>query len=97
MRSFQDSHRADALAGEAATRTRCSGDKVPGVHRPDDGAELHPRSRPAICPTICKPLLGPLNRYAPWLVGEGGVEIGPIPAGMPVNLIANLDLHAGRR
>ncbi|MET0497292.1 MAG: hypothetical protein ABW106_03350 [Steroidobacteraceae bacterium] len=31
-------------------------------------------------------------RYAPWLFGEDGIEIGPIPAGTPVNLIANLDL-----
>ncbi len=29
---------------------------------------------------------------APWLFGEGGVEIGPIPTGTPINLIANLDL-----
>jgi hypothetical protein len=31
-------------------------------------------------------------RIAPWLFGDGGVEIGPIPVGTPINLIANLDL-----
>jgi hypothetical protein len=32
------------------------------------------------------------HRALPWLFGEGGIEIGPIPAGTPVNLLANLDL-----
>jgi hypothetical protein len=34
----------------------------------------------------------PLKRWFPWLFGEEGVEIGPIPAGTPVNLLANLSL-----
>jgi hypothetical protein len=34
----------------------------------------------------------PLKRWLPWIFGEEGVEIGPIPAGTPVNLIANLNL-----
>jgi hypothetical protein len=34
----------------------------------------------------------PLKRWFPWLFGEEGVELGPIPAGTPVNLIANLSL-----
>jgi hypothetical protein len=34
----------------------------------------------------------PLKRWFPWLFGEEGVEVGPIPAGTPVNLIANLSL-----
>ena len=34
----------------------------------------------------------PLKRWLPWIFGEEGVEIGPIPAGTPVNLIANLSL-----
>jgi hypothetical protein len=34
----------------------------------------------------------PLKRWFPWLFGPEGVEIGPIPAGTPVNLIANLSL-----
>jgi hypothetical protein len=28
----------------------------------------------------------------PWLFSEDGIQIGPIPAGTPVNLLANLDL-----
>jgi len=34
----------------------------------------------------------PLKRLFPWLFGEDGIEVGPIPAGTPVNLIANLSL-----
>ncbi len=37
-------------------------------------------------------MLGFGHRFFPWLFGEGGVEIGPIPAGTPVDLLANLDL-----
>ena len=33
-----------------------------------------------------------LKRVFPWLLGEEGLEIGPIPAGTPVNLLANLSL-----
>jgi hypothetical protein len=32
------------------------------------------------------------KRVFPWLFGEEGIEVGPIPAGTPVNLIANLSL-----
>jgi hypothetical protein len=32
------------------------------------------------------------NRWFPWLVSEGDVQIGPIPKGTPVNLLANLQL-----
>ena len=34
----------------------------------------------------------PLKRLFPWLFGPEGLEVGPIPAGTPVNLIANLSL-----
>jgi hypothetical protein len=34
----------------------------------------------------------PLNRWFPWLFGAGGIEVGPIPVGTPVNLLANLSL-----
>lgn len=43
-------------------------------------------------PDFLKPLLGPGERWFPWLFGGGGVKIGPIPAGTPVNLLANIDL-----
>jgi hypothetical protein len=34
---------------------------------------------------------GFLSRFAPWAFGESGVEIGPIPVGTPVNLLANIN------
>ena len=34
----------------------------------------------------------PLSRWFPWLFGTGGIEVGPIPVGTPVNLLANLSL-----
>jgi hypothetical protein len=40
-------------------------------------------------------LAGMLNfgeHHFPWLFGEGGIEIGPIPSGTPVDLLANLSI-----
>jgi hypothetical protein len=31
------------------------------------------------------------QKVAPWLFGDGGIEIGPIPEGTPVGLLANLN------
>jgi hypothetical protein len=36
-------------------------------------------------------LLGFGERFAPWIFGDGGIEIGPIPAGAPVALVASLN------
>jgi hypothetical protein len=39
--------------------------------------------------------LGTLHRWLPWLVSEDkAIELGPIPKGVPVNLLANLKLRA---
>jgi hypothetical protein len=43
-------------------------------------------------PDFLKPLVSPGSRFFPSIFGEGGLEIGPIPAGTPVDLLANLDL-----
>jgi hypothetical protein len=32
------------------------------------------------------------QRLTPALIGDGGIEIGPIPAGMPVNLLTNVNV-----
>lgn len=44
-------------------------------------------------PDALQPLVGIGSRLAPWLFGEGGIEIGPIPAGTPLNLLANIDIQ----
>ena len=42
-------------------------------------------------PDILEPLQGALNRWMPWLFSEGGdITIGPIPSGVPINLLANI-------
>nr|WP_067294483.1 hypothetical protein [Marinobacterium profundum] len=44
-------------------------------------------------PDFLQTLQGPLSRWLPWLFGEAGVEIGPIPAGTPINLLSNIDME----
>jgi hypothetical protein len=41
-------------------------------------------------PDTLQDLRGPLQRYLPWLFADSGIEIGPIPAGTPVNLLSNV-------
>ncbi len=43
-------------------------------------------------PDFLQPLLMVLHRWLPFLFGEGGIEIGPIPKGTPINLISNMNL-----
>lgn len=43
-------------------------------------------------PPALKKVLPWLSRVAPWLVGKDGIEIGPIPAGTPINLLSNVEL-----
>jgi hypothetical protein len=46
-------------------------------------------------PESLQPLQGTLHRWLPRLVSSGGdVELGPIPKGMPINLLANLRLRS---
>jgi len=67
------------------------GDKVPGlIDRTTAPSYL--RVPAGYLPDSLHELLGPATRLFPWLFTDEGIEIGPIPAGTPVNLIANLDL-----
>jgi hypothetical protein len=43
-------------------------------------------------PQLVRDLVGPLETLFPFLLHNGEVEIGPIPSGTPVNLLANIDL-----
>lgn len=43
-------------------------------------------------PDFLRLLIDPLHRWLPWLVGVEGIKIGPIRGGMPVNLLANIDM-----
>ncbi|HZT40299.1 MAG TPA: hypothetical protein VFA28_20575, partial [Bryobacteraceae bacterium] len=43
-------------------------------------------------PDLLQPLLEPASRVLPWVARPSGIEIGPIPKGAPVGLLANLSL-----
>ena len=42
-------------------------------------------------PEFLQPFYGFAEALFPWAFGEGGIELGPIPAGTPVGLISNLN------
>jgi len=43
-------------------------------------------------PEVLRPLASWSHRYFPWIFGDGGIVIGPIPAGTPVGLLSNLEV-----
>ncbi len=47
---------------------------------------------PGYIPDALRNLLGVGERWFPFLVRDGSVELGPIPEGTPIGLLANLDL-----
>ncbi len=73
-----------------------SGKEAPGVI---DGTteRSYLRVPTGYLPDFLQPLVGVLHRWLPWAFGEGGVELGPIPKGTPINLIANLDLDPANK
>ncbi len=44
-------------------------------------------------PDFLQPLTGILSRWLPWIFGDDGIQIGPIPKGTPVSLISNIDME----
>ena len=80
--------------GDKQYMTR-SGKLVPGViDRTAETSFL--RLQGGFLPDFLQPLVGFFSRWLPWLFGEGGVEIGPIPKGTPINLISNIDLSSSK-
>ena len=80
--------------GDKQYMTR-SGKPLPGViDRTPEASYL--RLAGGFLPEFLQPLVGVLSHWLPWLLGEGGVEIGPIPKGTPINLISNIDLKSSR-
>ena len=66
------------------------GDKIPGViDRTTASSWL--RIPTGYLPDLLKDTQSILQLLAPKLFDEGGLEIGPIPAGTPVDLLANFD------
>jgi hypothetical protein len=90
MQSFRDSIE-QMLWPEKRDKDSVLSDKVPGViDRTTTRCYL--RVPLGYVPDKLKPLLGWGQRLFPNLYGNGSLEIGPIPAGTPVALLANLDL-----
>jgi hypothetical protein len=91
MRSFGDSIEK-MLWPEKRERDSVLGAKVPGViDRTTTQSYL--RVPAGYLPDHLRGLVSWFHRWLPWLFGPGGVEIGPLPTGTPVNLLANLDVE----
>ena len=93
MKVFQASIE-QMLWPEKRERDAVLGNKIPGtIDRTTERSKVTIPS--GYLPEAARPLEGTLHRWLPWLVGEGeGIELGPIPQGIPVNLLANLKLRA---
>jgi len=81
----------DTLIGDLIPRSKVNGLPLPSeIARTTTTSFLRvPRG---YLPDWLQSLMGPLQRIFPFLLHNGEIEIGPIPSGTPVNLIANLDL-----
>lgn len=89
MRVFDASIR-QMLWPETRQKDPVLGDKIPGlIDRTTTRSQI---VIPAgYAPDMLRPLQGTLHRFLPWLFADGGdITVGPIPAGVPVNLLANL-------
>jgi hypothetical protein len=67
------------------------GSKVPGViDRTTERSYI--RIASGYLPDNLKPLEGPGQRFFPWIFGDSGIVLGPIPKGTPVELLSNIDI-----
>jgi hypothetical protein len=90
--SFQDSIEK-MLWPEKRDKDSVLGDKVPGlIDRTTTKSYL--RVAMGYVPDNLKGALDLGARWFPKFFGDGGIEIGPIPAGTPVGLLSNLNLLA---
>ena len=90
MKVFQDAIE-QMLWPEKRDKDEVLGDKIPGrIDRTTHTTTL--KVSTGYLPDALQGLAGPGHRFLPWLFGEGGIEIGPIPKGTPVNLLMNLNL-----
>jgi hypothetical protein len=89
MASFDDSI-TKMLWPEKREKDAVLGDKIPGmIDRTSATSWL--RIPTGYLPDVIKNTQDLLQLIAPKLFTEGGIEIGPIPAGTPVDLLANFD------
>jgi hypothetical protein len=92
MDSFQDSIEK-MLWPEKREKDSVLGDKIPGViDRTTQRSYL--RVEPGYIPDNLKGLTNWGQHFFPYLFNEEAIQIGPIPPGTPVNLLANLNVLA---
>ncbi len=94
MDSFQNSIE-QMLWPEKRQKDSVLGDKVPGLIDRTTGPSYF-RVPAGYLPDFVRahPELGTLaKRVTPSILGDGGIEIGPIPTGTPVNLLSNVNLR----
>jgi hypothetical protein len=99
MMSFNDSIE-QMLWPEKRAHDTLIGNKIPlaanGLLQPSAIARTtqisYLRVATGFLPDSLQGLAGPLGRFFPSLLHNGEIEIGPIPTGTPVNLLANLDI-----
>lgn len=89
MRTFQASIE-QMLWPERRAKDSKLGAKVPGlIDRTSDRSYI--RIAGGYLPDPLQELQGVGHRIAPWLFGEGGIVLGPIPKGTPIGLLANIN------
>ncbi|MCC7157003.1 MAG: hypothetical protein IT161_20655 [Bryobacterales bacterium] len=92
LRSFNDSIEK-MLWPEKRDRDSVLGNKVPGMmDRTTQTSYLRVSS--GYVPEGLQALRGFGERFLPWIVSESGIEIGPIPKGTPIGLLASMNLLA---
>jgi len=97
MESFNDSIEK-MLWPEKRDKDPVLGDKISGPSLMDRTTERsYLKISNGFLPDLLQPFLSWGARWFPGLFGEAGVQIGPIPAGTPVGLLANLDMEKVRQ
>jgi hypothetical protein len=74
------------------TYLTASGKPLPGVIDVTS-ATSYLRVPKGYLPDFLQPLVEPLSHADPHVFSAGGIEIGPIPEGTPINLLSNIDLE----
>ncbi|MBV8436314.1 MAG: hypothetical protein JOY95_02230 [Silvibacterium sp.] len=97
MSSFQDSIEK-MLWPEKRDKDSLVGSKIQGPSLIDRTTERsYLKISAGFLPDVLHPLLSFGDRWFPSVFGDGGIQIGPIPAGTPVNLLANIDMEQIRQ
>jgi hypothetical protein len=92
MDSFQDSIKK-MLWPELRDKDSVLGDKIVGMmDRTTTRSYL--RIAPGYVPDNLRSLLPTGQRLFPALFGDGGIQLGPIPPGTPIDLLANLNIRS---